>query len=235
MKPELSNGQSHFWQWDTKQKIKVDGEAKELHYIGIDGAVEVDGDGWAAVPDELLQNSGTLLGWAYLTDHTIERFTVGVRPRTKPPDYVYTPTEIKTWTELEQKIRELEESGVSADTIEAAVSKWMEENPVTVSEEDPTVPDWAKVAEKPTYTAEEVGALSSDTLQAATENALAQAKASIPYDDAVNAEIRKRYTESQEFSVLRQRDEKPEEYAAYYNYCEECKAYVKAMQQKEET
>lgn len=113
MKPELSNGQSHFWQWDTKQKIKVDGEAKELHYIGIDGAVEVDGDGWAAVPDELLQNSGTLLGWAYLTDHTIERFAVGVSPRAKPPDYVYTPTEVKTWTELEQKIRELEKKSQS--------------------------------------------------------------------------------------------------------------------------
>lgn len=44
----LSNGQTHFWQWDTNQKIKIDGAAKELHYIGIDGAVEVDGDGWAA-------------------------------------------------------------------------------------------------------------------------------------------------------------------------------------------
>lgn len=55
------------------------------------------------------------------------------------------------------------------------------------------------------------------------------------YDEAVNFEIRKRYTESQEFAVLRQKDEKPDEYAAYYNYCEECKAYVKAMQQKEET
>lgn len=105
----LSNNQTRFWQWDTNQKIKVDGAAKELHYIGIDGAVEVDGDGWAAVPDELLQNSGTILGWAYLTDHTIERFTVGVSPRSKPPDYVYTPTEVKTWTELEEKIRELEE------------------------------------------------------------------------------------------------------------------------------
>lgn len=49
----------------------------------------------------------------------------------------------------------------------------------------------------------------------------------ISYDDAVNAEIRKKYTESQEFSILRQRDEKPEEYAEYYAYCEECKAYVK--------
>ena len=48
-----------------------------------------------------------------------------------------------------------------------------------------------------------------------------------PYDEAVDAEIRKRYTVSQEFAILRQRDEKPEEYAEYYAYCEECKAYVK--------
>lgn len=166
MKPELSNGQSHFWQWDTNRKIKVDGSAKELHYIGIDGAVEVGEDGWAAVPDELLQNSGTLLGWAYLTDHTIERFTVGVSPRSKPPDYVFTPTEVKTWTELEQKIRELEESGVSADTIEAAVSKWMEENPVEVEETDPTVPEMLKKSfsvSRDTELVEEVGVISMTT------------------------------------------------------------------------
>ena len=51
---------------------------------------------------------------------------------------------------------------------------------------------------------------------------------SIPYDEAVDAEIRKRYTVSQEFAILRQKDDKPEEYAAYYAYCEACKAYVKA-------
>lgn len=54
---------------------------------------------------------------------------------------------------------------------------------------------------------------------------------SIPYDEAVNAEIRKQYTASQEFAVLRQKEEKPEEYAAYYAYCEECKAYVKAKKE----
>lgn len=48
------------------------------------------------------------------------------------------------------------------------------------------------------------------------------------YDEAVDAEIRKRYSMSQEFAILRQRDEKPEEYAAYYAYCEECKNTVKA-------
>jgi uncharacterized membrane protein YgaE (UPF0421/DUF939 family) len=51
---------------------------------------------------------------------------------------------------------------------------------------------------------------------------------SVSYDEAVNAEIRKQYTESQEFSILRQKEEKPEEYKVYYAYCEECKAYVKS-------
>jgi hypothetical protein len=49
----------------------------------------------------------------------------------------------------------------------------------------------------------------------------------IPYDEAVDAEIRKRYSISQEFAILRQRDEKPDEYAEYFAYCEECKAFVK--------
>jgi hypothetical protein len=53
-----------------------------------------------------------------------------------------------------------------------------------------------------------------------------------PYDDAVNTEIRKQYSQSQEFAILRQKDEKPEEYAQYFAYCENCKAYVK--QKKEE-
>lgn len=50
---------------------------------------------------------------------------------------------------------------------------------------------------------------------------------SISYDDAVDAEIRKRYSVSQEFAILRQKEEKPLEYDEYYAYCEECKAYVK--------
>lgn len=52
---------------------------------------------------------------------------------------------------------------------------------------------------------------------------------SVHYDDAVDAEIRKRYSVSQEFAILRQKDEKPDEYAAYFAYCEECKAYAKAQ------
>ena len=54
----------------------------------------------------------------------------------------------------------------------------------------------------------------------------------ISYEDAVNAEIRKKYSESAEFAILRQKDEKPNEYAEYYSYCEECKAFVKAQKEK---
>lgn len=55
---------------------------------------------------------------------------------------------------------------------------------------------------------------------------------SIPYDEAVNSEIRKRYTVSQEFAILRQKDEKPEEYREYYDYCEACKTFVKQMKEE---
>ena len=46
------------------------------------------------------------------------------------------------------------------------------------TETDPTVPAWAKAANKPTYTASEVGALSEDSLPTAINTALAQAKTS---------------------------------------------------------
>ena len=54
----------------------------------------------------------------------------------------------------------------------------------------------------------------------------------IDYDEAVNTEIRKRYSDSQEYALLRQRDKKPEEFAAYDAYCEQCKTHVKEMKTK---
>lgn len=72
-------------------------------------------------------------------------------------------------------------------------------------------------------TPEEIAQMQTDT-----ERAEAEYWANIPYEEAVNAKIRERYSESQEFAILRQRDEKPDEYSAYYAYCEECKTFVKA-------
>ena len=69
-------------------------------------------------------------------------------------------------------------------------------------------------------------------IEAQQQKAEAEYWQSIHYEDAVNAEIRKQYTESAEFAILRQKDEKPTEYAEYYSYCEECKAFVKAQKAK---
>lgn len=71
-------------------------------------------------------------------------------------------------------------------------------------------------------TAEEIA-----EINAAAEQAERDYWQSVDYGEAVHTEIRKRYTESQEFALLRQRDEKPEEYAEYFAYCEECKNLVK--------
>ena len=48
------------------------------------------------------------------------------------------------------------------------------------------------------------------------------------YSERVNALIRERYSDSEELSILRQRDEKPTQFAEYYTYCEECKKRAKA-------
>ena len=72
-------------------------------------------------------------------------------------------------------------------------------------------------------TPEEIAKRTEETAEAERQYWLA-----VSYDDAVDAEIRKRYTVSQEFAILRQKEDKPEEYAAYYAYCEQCKAFAKA-------
>lgn len=48
------------------------------------------------------------------------------------------------------------------------------------------------------------------------------------YEQKADSLIREKYTISQELSILRQRDEKPEEYAEYYAYCEQCKTTARA-------
>lgn len=48
------------------------------------------------------------------------------------------------------------------------------------------------------------------------------------YESKVDSLIREKYTLSQELSTIRQQANKPDEYAEYYAYCEQCKATAKA-------
>ena len=56
----------------------------------------------------------------------------------------------------------------------------------------------------------------------------------LDYKEKVVEKVRKRYTVDDELAILRQRDTKPEEYQAYYDYVEAVKAEVKANNQNKE-
>ena len=56
---------------------------------------------------------------------------------------------------------------------------------------------------------------------------LAEIKNTIDYPQLVENKIRKKYSVSAELAILRQRDTKPEEFAEYNTYCEQCKAQAK--------
>ena len=49
------------------------------------------------------------------------------------------------------------------------------------------------------------------------------------YEQLVSEYIRRKYSIDDELAILRQKDAKPEEYAAYYAYAEECKARAREL------
>lgn len=113
MEIELSNGQLRLWQWDTGQKVRVPENVPTVHFKFGAGAVELPVENsWVDVPDELLQTGKDILLWTYREDHTLDAARIPVERRPKPADYIYTPTEVKTWESLDARIKALESTNV---------------------------------------------------------------------------------------------------------------------------
>ncbi len=122
---KISDGREVFYQWDVGCKLIATGlnEGSEVHFAheGMDEALAMKvypkgNNLYCDVPDELLQESKKLYAYAYLilddgSKTMIERnFIVKARP--KPPDYIYTPTEIYTIDEaVEKALQEAKDSG----------------------------------------------------------------------------------------------------------------------------
>ena len=213
----LNDGRAELWQWDTGRTLSVDADCSQVHFSNkvFGRSIDVDVvDGAAIIPDVLLQTDKDLNVWAFVgtaeNGYTKISKTFKVNRRNKPADYVFTPSEQTTLAELSERLDKIEESQ-DPDAIKNAVEGYLEQNPVeapvdsvngktgavqlTASdvgaiayETDPTVPEWAKQPQKPTYTADEVGAVSQADLQEATNEALAQAKASGEFDGADGAQ-----------------------------------------------
>ena len=123
---------------------------------------------------------------------------------------------------IETKVAEITASGGKVEEIGGKQYKVIEEFPnggKTVEEikETPAIPakdaydEYEDIQVYTPYTAEE----------------LAERKQQ-KYEDRVVELLRKKYSLNQELAILRQRDEKPEEYQAYSGYAEQCKATAKA-------
>lgn len=110
----IANERKSLWQWDLNQKLTVAGDCTEVHYLdrGAPSTLTVAvKDGKANIPNILLQKAGRLVVYAYIIDaqdhHTKVCETFGIASRPKPAEYVYTETEVKTWSDLQSQIGDL--------------------------------------------------------------------------------------------------------------------------------
>lgn len=114
---KIYDGRFEFYQWDLNQKLVVnDGFINEVHFCNktddcalVCEVYDLDSLRVVDVPDILLQSAWDIRAYAYLNDHTLIEQRFRVKPRSKPADYIYTETELKTWDELEQRVSTLED------------------------------------------------------------------------------------------------------------------------------
>lgn len=181
----LNDGRSELYQWDTGRKLSVSVECDQVHYSNkvFGRSVDVDVvDGVAIIPDILLQSDKELTAWAFVgtpeNGYTKISKSFKVNRRNKPADYVFTPPEQTTLGELVERLQKIEETQ-DPDAIKNAVEDYLEQNPVKA----PVQSVNGKTGEIQ-LTADDVGAISQDGLQEATDKALAQAKANGEFDGA---------------------------------------------------
>lgn len=131
---KLADGRNELWQWDTGRKVMFDDETvKQAHFqnhsSGYGRTIDVDvEDGAAKIPDELLQAALPLTVYAYIGEESdgytkVERaFTV--KPRKRPAEYVFTPTDQLTLRKLESMIGNLADLTTTAkNNLVAAINE----------------------------------------------------------------------------------------------------------------
>lgn len=137
-------------QWDKGQYLQITGldlpEKVQIHFslnshkgeASKVWADTVDGVTTAAIPANILEAKGITgssycaYAFIYLTDEesakTVKKIILEVESRPRPEDYIYTPEDVKTWEDHENRISDIEKN--SAETIKQAVNDYLKENPI---------------------------------------------------------------------------------------------------------
>lgn len=156
---------SQLFQWDLNRKIKIFGKRNidEVHFChaGDEEALIVpvkqeNNILIANIPNILLQNSTDILYYLVAEGKTLKEGFFSVNNREKPSEYIYEETEILNYAALEKRLQKIEEDLKNLN--------------FDFKETDPTVPEWAKQPNKPTYSADEIGAVSKEEFDALSED-----------------------------------------------------------------
>ena len=145
----IADGREHLYQWDLDRQVIVeDPTITEVHFCNrtddcslvvevLEIHFQVNGQELqvvraANVPNILLHNSFDIRVFGYDGKATLHDKIFKVKPRTKPSDYAYKETEIKSYEYLENKINEIEEQGWSDEIVERSVTEYMYQNPLSI-------------------------------------------------------------------------------------------------------
>ena len=111
---KIFDNRDSFYQWDLNQKLIIeDSSITEVHFCNktdncslVCEVYEEEGLRLVNVPNILLQNSWDIRVYAYCNNcYTKQAARFKVVPRSKPADYIYTETEIKTWESLADEVK----------------------------------------------------------------------------------------------------------------------------------
>lgn len=140
---KIYDGRKEFYQWDLDRKLIVsDPTINEVHFCNktddcslVCEVYEEDGLHLVNVPNLLLQSAWPIRVYGYCGNCYTKQYDLfKVNTRSKPADYMYTETEIKTWATLDSRMDAIEEM-VSVENIAQTVKDYLKENPVEVPEE----------------------------------------------------------------------------------------------------
>lgn len=134
----ILDGREHFYQWDLDRKLIVkDGTIDKVHFCNITGSsslirnvYNVNGTYLVDVPNILLQESYRLNVYGYDRNYTKYSQTFNIVARTRPEDYIYTEEEKAQWEELEERINQIEQNGISDEAVANAIENYLTENPI---------------------------------------------------------------------------------------------------------
>lgn len=135
---KIYDGRSEFYQWDLDRKVIVEDKSiNQVHFCNrtddcslVTEVYDLDGLRVADVPNILLQNDWRINVYAYDHKYTKHSEVFEVVRRSKPADYIYTETELKTLDALVERMDNIE------STIGEAVEDYLEANPPEVELKD---------------------------------------------------------------------------------------------------